>query len=170
MMQLQPYDGFDFSPKKECKMSTTSTSTAISVTAELPGRREKDYLLSRLDSLTQTHTRSLKEHFNLNDLYPRTPFELMEFLKKGHYELSEKRIQRVRDNEYGYTKDEDLYWGEPLSYLVFRDPKKKRDKEGFEKAEELLLKAKQSTKDLIIIKSPDEGLAALQAFENQTFH
>lgn len=111
-------------------------------------RTKIQYLQNRLSEAEYEKSYDFQKQFGLqNDAAPATAREVVKRIQDGKFILPEI----TRDGGY--------------HSITWRDPAVKQDVEGYnaawEKAQELV----QSTKDIIMIKTPAEGLAALQAFE-----
>lgn len=121
--------------------------------------RKMDYLKGRLNDLFCDKECALPKAFGLeNDHPPHTPKEFVERILAGKFELKDK------------AKDTYLYGSSPSPYITWRDPKVKVDQEGYDKAYKTLQEEFTKAKDTIVIKSPEEGLKALEKFESKTFH
>jgi hypothetical protein len=128
------------------------------------------YLDSKVDLDVQTKTRLLdsltgseaQKNEELRALYgltddeaPRSWNELVERISAGRFMIPEDRKAKI-----GYS---------PLLYVRWRDPAKKEDCDGFEKAEKLLYTAAERAKDAIMALPAPEGLKVLQEFQDKSF-
>lgn len=161
-----PYGWATNSMKKKKKKDTnpmynTSASTlAVNVASAAPAKSEietqREYLLKRLSAISWEKTASgkLKDQFHTRGLMPKTYGEARQFLKEGKFVLF--------DDDY---KDEDEYdsWSNSFQW---RDPARPKDWKGYYAAQEEIQQAETRAKDLIMVSSAEQGLAALQAFED----
>lgn len=121
--------------------------------------RKMDYLKGRLENQFLDKEHALPRAFGLaHDDPPHTPKEFVDRILAGKFELKDK------------AKDTHLYGSSPAPYITWRDPKVKVDQEGYDKAYKTLEEEFTKAKDIIVIKSPEEGLKALEKFESKTFH
>jgi hypothetical protein len=124
-----------------------------------PEDRQKNHLLDRLRQLKNEKNETMRVNFGLTELpRPKTPAELVEYIKAGKYVFKhEDDLSSDFDSEFYYN---------PWRFLEFRDPAVKVDREGYEKAHKALDKLYDDIKDEIIVKSPEDALAALRQFES----
>lgn len=123
-----------------------------------PEQDARAHLRDRLRTVKYETQAKLRKDFGLDDdEAPRTPKELAERLASGKF------IVKHANDE----KQPSLY--SVSSYIRWRDPAVKEDQAGYDKAKEKLSKAYTEAKDVIIVKSPEEGLKALQGFEKAKF-
>lgn len=119
---------------------------------------EKTHLLDRTRELSWQHIRKLETHFHLkDDPRPETYEEMRKRLESGKFTLP-------KDNESGFS------YLPTVTTLRWRDPEISPDTKGYTKALEAMEKLQTKTEDAIVIKNPEEGLKALEIFENATFH
>jgi len=143
--ELQPLN-FGTLPKQEQKEEEMSTSIE---------QQTLDYLLRRLDNIYYAKEGALPKFYGLrDDDAPSDHKEMLERLNDGLYVIDEKHEGRY------WSAYEALHW---------RDPSVKQDAKGYAEAKNLLIAAKIAAKDLIMVKTADEGLEALQAFEKEEF-
>lgn len=117
---------------------------------------KQSYLERRMYDVTSTKEMDLRKKFGLmDDEFPKDPFDLVKRIQDGKFVLPEKNETAV-------------YWDCPLNYITFRDPAIKKDQEGFNEAYKDLRVKKTEIKDIIAIKTPEEALSAIQAFEAET--
>lgn len=113
------------------------------------------YLTQRLEDIEYKKLNELEKTFNLyDDPTPLNGKELVDRILAGKYILPEKAPERF----YGYAQDQ----------LTWRDPSKKRDTDGYRKAHDDLMNARIAAEDVVVIGTPADGLAAVQAFEKWT--
>ena len=120
--------------------------------------RARDYLEIRAADVRSAHKSTLARHFGIeDDAPPKTIKELKERLAEGKF--------RTHEN---YKDDTNIRY-ESLDHLI-RWRTRDADKDGFRTAKESLAKTYTELQDIIVVKTPDEGLKALQEFEKKTFH
>lgn len=149
-------------PKEKKKEKIMGYTTAVAVAAA-PQKSEDqikiDYLLSRARSVKYEREDNLAKIFNLYvDNTPKTFKDLIDAIKNDKFKLDEERTKKIleRNGKYGY------YYS-PLDGIIFDGPQK--DQEGYDVASKELAKKYTELKDTIQIKSADEALDALRAFE-----
>jgi hypothetical protein len=81
-------------------------------------------------------------------------------------------VKRIQDGKFMLLPDDDReIWERPLKYIRWRDPALKEDQDGYKAWKENTLEpAKTKAERAIQIKTPEEGLAALEAFESTTIN
>jgi hypothetical protein len=137
----------------------TANATVIA-TADTTTRDQREYLLTRLRNMDYEKELDLQAHFKLNPVKgPKTLKDLIAKIKDGDFEF---------DTDF-YSEDTEFY---STSELVssMRWTKEKSDRKGYDAAMKAKNTAYTKTVDIIKIKSPEEGLKALEVFESQTFH
>lgn len=147
---------YDIPNKKEENPMNISMNTGGSLE-----QQQKGYLLGRIQSICWQHESDLRKAYNLeNDTYPTTPEEYVKRIKDGLYEIKKPDVEE---------EGRKIYYERPFYYLRFRDPSKKPDRDGFDKAMEILYDARTATTDLIMVGDAQAGLAAVQKFETTKF-
>ena len=130
---------------------------------------ERDYLANRLREVGYGHEARLKKEFKMDMIeYPQTYKELIDWIKKGHYELDEKRCKYI-DSRHEADEDEYgvYYGGNCFDGIVWTA--RKRDIEGHAAAFKAMQDAKQSARDIIMTQDNAAGLEALQKFTEWTY-
>ena len=121
-------------------------------------QKTKNYLNSRRSDAYYNKLREAEKTFHINeDPAPKTPKELADRLAAGQYTIRDAQ----EDNK-------DKWYGSIKSHIEWRDPKTPADKAGYAAFEVLLDKQNILAQDAIMVKTPADGLAALQAFEAWT--
>lgn len=165
-------------------MATSVTNSAITFTTpSIPSDTSKmrDYLIGRLSAMTGVYEwndpmlSTLAKKFNLNaPLRPTTSQGIIDAFKNGKVTIDQAKVDkqtkyfaaRAADLDYDDDDYEDgitsQYFGITFTDLPVADHK------GYEAAKEAYLKAKQDTKDTIMIADPSDGLAALKALQEWT--
>lgn len=116
---------------------------------------QRAYLIQQLDHAYRNLLSKARMQFGLTqDDAPKTAKELIQRIKDGKVTIPEEK----NDKKCGYVWD-------VFSRIKWQDPSKVEDQDGYDKFEESLTTAKTSAERTISIKSPDEGLAAVIAFE-----
>lgn len=111
-----------------------------------------NYLSARVDQISYQKINDFRKLFGLvDDKSPDTATALVDRIQAGKFILSDE------------TKNKPTY--DPDRYIRWRDPAVKEDKAGFAAAEEAFEKAKQDTRDTIVIGTPAEGLVAVKALD-----
>jgi hypothetical protein len=136
-------------------------AVAVTNAAETDVSKAKQHLLSRLHDIQFAHWEKLREHFGLkDDMRPQSPEELVKRIQDGKFVIP--------DHE---QEDFDFYSpGDLVHFIKWRDPSKKKNKEGFEVAQKALRDAEKKVEDKIAVYDPEKGLKALEEFESKTFH
>lgn len=121
--------------------------------------RRINYLELRLSDADSEKHMALRKQFGLeDDDAPATFNDFLDRLTKGKFVYPEdKRNNRM----WPYHIVDKIRW---------RDPELKEDRIGFEAAKEKKDKLVTETTDIIRIKTPEEGLKALQEFESATLN
>jgi hypothetical protein len=174
--------------QKECTMYPTSKSStsmptvtdltinmapaaSASVNTKSDVQIQREHLLGRLKGIEEAYrwgdkSDVLREAFNLDaDNTPKTARQLIEAIKGGKFKLDD-RIADLQDKGNHYDPVSDDYIQTPFSAIAFDGPTP--DKDGYTKARETLLTLVKDAKDTIIVKSPEDGLTAIQALEAWT--
>lgn len=157
--------------EKESAMGyqTAACSTAINVSTtpvKTEDQDKKDYLFDRLCSIAWEKRDEEKKPYGLvDDDAPKTIKERKERFAAGKFVIN------WRADEDDYEDDEEF----ESSYsaggnIRWRDPAVKEDRKGYEAAMEKMGKDLTDFRDIIKIKSPDEGLTAVKDFEKRTYH
>lgn len=156
--------------KQQEKENTMNTLNIVAHAAQSnPGRstedRQKDHLVCRLNDIKYQRREVLRTQFGLDELpRPKTPAELVEYIKTGKYVF--KHEEDLEDDDFGSSE----FYYSPWRYIQFRDPEVKEDRAGYEKACKALEKLYDDTKDEIIVKNPEDALAALRQFESTSIN
>jgi hypothetical protein len=127
---------------------------------EPDGYKPRNYLHERANEVYGAKDLELRSHFHLSDdPPPNTWEEFVSRIKDGKVTVDEK-----------YAKKRVWYWTDMTSFVRFRDPKAVEDTEGYEKAHKHLQEYLTGVVDTIVVKTPEDGLRALNKFEEKTFH
>jgi hypothetical protein len=153
--------------KQQEKENTMQTLNIVAHAAQTnersPEDRQKNHLLDRLRQLKNEKNETMRVNFGLSELpRPQSPAELVEYIKTGKYVF--KHEEDLTDTDFACSE----FYYSPWRYIEFRDPAVKVDHAGYEKALKALDKLYDDTKDEIIVKSPEDALAALRQFESTT--
>lgn len=164
------------------KTSTTISSADISISAPPSDiSKMRDYLISRLSEQTGRYEwndpkySEFAEKFNLNaPKRPATSQGIIDAFKNGKVTIDQAKVDKqtkyfaARDGDFeDYEDDYDngitsQYFGITFTDLPVADRK------GYDAAVVAYNKAKQDTKDTIMIADPVDGLAALKALQEWT--
>lgn len=152
-----------------------TTATAYVTAAKSDDATSRDYLLSRLslyEGWRNPKMPELSTFFNLNeDGRPKTYLQLIDAIKNDKFSLDDKavkRLKRLQDNLDAEDEDFDEEYGYgPFFGLIFTDFPKS-DRKGYDAAVKEFEALMKATKDTIMVKSPAEGLTALQVLEAWT--
>lgn len=168
--------------KTTTNASTINISPAASANVEAKSdlQIQREYLLGRLedstkyygDTTTAVRTR-LSKQFHLNGpTRPASAKDLIEAIKNDRFEIDKKEMARLQNDfeEWGNEDYEDFetfarYHGGPFFGLNFLDYPKP-DRKAFDAAIEEFSKATQAAKDIVMIGTPEAGLAAIVALES----
>lgn len=155
-------------------MRIENTSATAYVTApKSDDATSRGYLLSRLslyDGWRNPKLRELSELFNLGeDGRPKTHLQLIDAIKNDKFSLDDKVVKRLKrlQDDLG-EDDEDFLDGYGPFYGIVFTGFPQSDRKGYDAAVKELEALTKATKDTIMVKSPADGLAALQALEAWT--
>lgn len=125
--------------------------------------KAKSYLSSRLYDEYRLKDKELEKAYHIHDdEMPATVKEAVERIKSGKFTPPDEKLDEEKSKEsWNYR------W---YQHLTWRDPAFPKDKDGYEKAEKVLLAARNETSDIIKVLSEEKGLEALNAFKAKTFH
>jgi hypothetical protein len=149
--------------QKEKEMQNITLQPSIRIDAQTPAKfdatqQANDHLLERLSAATEDKLDTARHTFGLvDDDRPETAQELIDRITSGKFIVPEDRKNQKT-------------WGYPLEYIRWRDPAIKRDEDGFQKYETSVEVASDDVMDTIIVKGPDAGLDAVNAFKAKTFN
>lgn len=114
---------------------------------------EQNYLLERLSGIYEKVQQEAYTFFGLrDDPYPNNAKEMVERLQQGKFTWDTKEPEKK--SVYNF-----------YSYISFRDPDRVKNMEGYNAWEKLFQEQYTKTKDIIMIKSQDEGLEAVYELE-----
>lgn len=175
--QEKEYDMYPTS-KSSASMPTVTDLTinmapaaSASVSTKSDVQTQREHLLARLSGIDNDYrwgskSDELREIFNLDaDNEPKTSRELLAAIKDGKFKLDE-RIADLQDKGNHYDPVSDIYIMNPFGAIKFDGPTP--DKDGYTKARETVQNMIKDAKDTIIVKSPEDGLAAIKALEAWT--
>jgi hypothetical protein len=141
--------------EKEDKMLRQETTVLCGQSQPTETEYQRSYLRKELRDTKNEQLIQLEREFGLtDDAEPRSVNEIKKRILAG-------------DFMYSGNKNEDYEHSSPWYHIRWRNPKKKEDHAGFQKAEEELLKKYRAAKDEIVILPLEQGLAAKRAFEGQ---
>ena len=145
---------------EECTYNFPKENTAMNYTINLEVK-QRDYLSSRAYRIQTNKESELYRQFGIwENEPPKTRNELMQRIKDGKFV-----IRRNEDEDY----DDDDSCNFFSTNVIWRDPEVKKDFEGLETAKKTLTSYYTSVIDTVTIKSLDEGLKAVEAFEKWTY-
>lgn len=145
-------------PQLYLKENNMNYAAAVNTSPTPTDQRQRDYLISRLTDLEEQKTSEMYKFFRLDPVdAPRSFNEMMEKIKAGEITYN------GRDKDYKHYNFSSMTCN-------LRWAKEPADHDGYNAAIKKMEDASTKTKDAIIIKSPEDGLKALEAFESQTFH
>lgn len=145
-------------PNPYKKGNTMNYAAAVNTSPLPTDQKQREYLLDRLTDIQIEKSSDLHKFFRLDPVKsPRSFNEFIEKVKSGDVSFN------------GKDKDEKYYSLYTLLSFV-RWAKDPEDRDGYNAATKKMDEAVAKTKDIIVIKSPEDGLKALEAFEAQTFH
>lgn len=146
--------------KKEEKEQDMYACQTVSTT-ESPDTRTFHHLQDRAREVRSEKIRNLRAAFFLDGTpKPTTIGELKDYLSKGFLVFDDAATKGLSDDFaiYGWR-----------DYVTWQDPSKKPDRAGFDAAEKIVLADYKALKDTLYVKSSDDALTALQAFEAKTY-
>lgn len=144
--------------KKEQDMSN-SYASVTAINADTTEKDQRRYLERRLWDVMYTIKTGLKKQFGLtDDEAPTTAEDFIARIKDGKYTVDAEKLKKETLGTY------DL-----IRYIRWRDPSTVEDKDGYAAARDALDAEVTRVTDIIKIKTPAEGLDALQAFEGWTY-
>lgn len=154
--------------KEEETMTNTNTLTAA-----------QQHLLNRLNAVENQYDKfwgskynELKKAFRLDGPpQPKHAEEMLEWVKTGRYTIDEKAVARAKA-DLADDRDHDdcsCFYGWDYGF-AWGTKDEQPDHEGYDKALKAARAEAVKVKDAIYVKSADEALAALEAFESKTFH
>lgn len=150
-----PCTGLKTNIPEKRKTNMRAYATVNNATPLPTDQVQRDYLLGRIFDLECNKDSELRKLFFVDDdEAPNSPKATAERLAAGKYVIS----NADSDKEFGWHSDS-------KSVIKWRDPSKPADMAGYRAADEAFMKAKQATRDTIVITDPATGLTALQALE-----
>jgi len=167
-------------PKEEGN-NPMNTNLNLTVDASAPARAEtqvqRDYLLQQFRERYEGWRNDMESKLQkLFKLYaptkPQSAADLVAAITAGKFTIDQKKIDlAVSRGEYyadeeGETFDAKAYAADlgtffAMTFTDYPEP----DRKGYEAAIEAWNKAKRDTKDLIMVSSPTDGLAAMKALD-----
>lgn len=114
-----------------------------------------NYLVDRSVTIMYAKKDLIQETFNLRKPQaPATPEALVDAIVKGNYTIPPKNERCVFDRA--------------INQIVWRAPTVVADQDGADAADKVLSALCKSTQDAIMVKTPEEGLTAVQALDAWT--
>ena len=175
-------------PKATPTAQTAAASSIVIGSTQSDAMLQREYLFAELEKtkdrwdITPSRIRvKLRKQFKLDAPSSISdPQKFIDAIKKGNYKLDEKRIAKVKSRAEVF--DDDDYTAEEISelqldpfhyytateFIEFTDLPK-ADRKGYNAAIEAYEAAYQATKNIIMVKSPEDGLDALTALLNWTY-
>lgn len=130
--------------------NSLNIEAAMTPTDEAVAMRQ--YLRGRMYDVIGKKVTEAECNFGLiDDESPRSPEEIVERIKSGMFVIP---APEGRDN-----------WGSPYKMILWRDPAKVKDRDGYNAWSAKLDVARTKLEDTIAINSPADALSELQAFE-----
>lgn len=117
----------------------------------------RNYLNLRLNQVNDEKVEDARSFFLPEPFYPKTGAELKKALADGWLTVSAKD-----DTQFKYSN-----WA---AYVSLRDPALKYDEDGWKAALNKVDDDYTKVRDAIMVKTPADALAALNAFEGTTYH
>jgi len=153
--------------KEENTMNTLNiVASAAQSSAQTFEHEAREYLRNRLSKTYWTKTEDLRPSFGLeDDSPPKTPKEVIERITSGMYMLPEEPEDDFAQGDLGGES-----WYQPWNSIRWRDPAKKKDRDGYNLALKTLAKDRDATQDIIMTSDGKAGLEALQKFESTAIH
>lgn len=151
-------------PKKPCPMGRKKKETKMRYDDEyndeyveaLPSKsdesQKRDYLENRVRYTQRSLQYDARKTYGLvDDESPNTLNDLVKRIQDGKYVIPEEYAKEILYN--------------PISYIKWRDPDLKEDKDGYSAFIDRLNKEVTKTMDVVKIADPADGLKAIQALE-----
>lgn len=146
-----PVQGYPCDPPQK-KQTTAKCCQKEEETTMYTQDETKNYLSRRLSNVANKLDRALYKQFGLaNDPTPRTGAEIVAAIQSGKF------IVPDTNHDYGFSS------------IEWRDPSVKKDNAGYKTARDAMLAQQTTVEDAIMVKTADEALTALTAFEGWTF-
>lgn len=139
--------------KKESAMNAPDINVNIDTTSTSMDLSQKTYLRERAYEIWHAKHAVLETKFNICDDAP--PATVKDF------------VQRIKDGKWTTDSEKDLTrksW-QPTNYILWRDPARVADTEGYDAAKVVLGNQFQAIKDTIVIKTPAEALSEMRTWE-----
>jgi hypothetical protein len=148
------------SPPVALKATSNKEKNMNVITERAAHADERAHLRHRAWGINFDKARAAERHFGLvDDEFPKTPKEFTERIAAGKF------IFRDKDKA-----DKEVWSGDILRTIRFRDPDKKEDRDGFKAEGERREKVYATLTDKIAILEPKDALKAMEEFEGKTFH
>jgi len=155
--QLTPVEAFNI-PQPPVKQEVENTMSENTNT-------ERSYLTRRMDAALYEKNRKLATQFHIGERTgPKTYRELIDWIKKGNYELDEKRTKKID----AYV-DNNEWYGDFLDGIIWTGRGFIEDYENYSLASQDAKKMYQDALDIIMTSDATEGLKALKEFQNWTY-
>lgn len=131
-------------------MNYMNSNCAVACCPPQQEKQEKIYMVERLNMIKDEKNLELRQKFGLeDDAPPRTAEDFLKRIADGQYKL--------REGTAWLTSFYDR--------VMWRDPKKELDQEGYNAAYEELEDAFENTMDEVVVLPEVDGLAALNEFK-----
>ena len=144
--------GWGSKKKDKNPMSSLSSATVIT-TSDTIERDQRRFLERRLSVLFYEHKAALKRQFGLaDDAAPEKLIDILARIKDGKYVLPEKYA-----DAYSYNL---------MSYIRWRDPSLKEDKEGYDAAKKVLQADYDTAEEAAKLLPITDATKAMQDFKN----
>jgi len=151
------------STMKESTMTLNIVANAAQSGAQTLEQDAREYLRSRLSKAYYAKVEDLRPAFGLeDDTPPKNPKEVIERITSGMYVLPKENVE--------YDGDSLEEWYRPWDAIRWRDPAKKKDRDGYDLALKTLAKDRDAVMDIVMTQDSKAGLEALQKFESTTIH
>lgn len=139
--------------KEEIPMNYNQTAIVATAAPESETSKQRRYLYGRLYDVYLAKVEELEKKFNIRPIYPKTPEELDQLIKDGHFKI--KGLDTPKNDRRGYW---DAYGA-----LEFR--KAPADQDGFEKAKAALKDARKKAEDAVAILPIQDAFEMFKNFE-----
>lgn len=145
--------------KQEKEQDMSSYASVTNIAADTTEKDQRRYLEKRLYDISYEIKTGLKKQFGLiDDAAPLTAEDFIARIKDGKYTVDAEDLKR---ETWSATS--------AAGYIRWRDPSVVEDKDGYKAAKAAMEAEVTKVTDIIKIKTPADGLAALQAFEGWTY-
>lgn len=148
-----------------------NTMRVYSNNAEQFAIEQRNYIAHQLDLAATEANTSLTKFFAIfDDAAPATPKEFVDRILAGKYILPKNRRGDDLSEDTCDCYDDDFCYQSPAQMIIWRDPAKKADRDGYDAAVEDMNAAKKAANEVVMLGTLEEARKALEDFRAKTFH